>query len=77
MLGFFAPVAPAGGRIVVDLDGVLGLAMRASAAAHTSLDVVLRWPWHKMLAVWAEGEAMHEETWGLLLGVWYKRKDDV
>lgn len=51
--------------------------MRAAAAARTSLIVVERWPWHKMLAVWAEGEAMHEETWGLLLDVWYKRKDDV
>lgn len=51
--------------------------MRAATAAFTPLDTVLRWPWHKTLAVWAEGEAIHEETWGLLLGVWYKRRDDV
>lgn len=77
MLGFFAPIAPSGERLEVDLDGVLGLAMRAATASHTSLDAVLRWPWHKMLAVWAEGEAIYEETWGPLLRVWYKRRDDV
>lgn len=77
MLGFFAPVAPAGNRIEVRLADVLGLAMRAAAAAHTPLDTVLRWPWHKMLAVWSEAEAIYEETWGPLLKVWYKRRDDV
>lgn len=77
MLRFFAPVAPAGARINIGFGDVLALALRAAAAAHTPLDTVLRWPWHKTLAVWAEGEAIYEETWGPLLRVWYKRSDSV
>ena len=73
MLGFFAPVSPSGARIDVGLGDVLAVAMRAASAAHTPLDAVLAWPWHKTLAVWSEAEAIHEETWGALLRVWYKR----
>jgi hypothetical protein len=48
--------------------------MRAASGSHTPLDTVLRWPWHKMLLAWVEAEAMHEETWGLLLKVYYREK---
>lgn len=51
--------------------------MRAATGAHTPIDAVLAWPWHRMLFVWAEARDMHEETWGLLLSVYYeKRRDD-
>lgn len=50
--------------------------MRAAAGSHTAIDRVLAWPWHKMLMVWAEARAMHDESWGLLLGVWYRGKRD-
>ena len=41
----------------------------------TPLDRVLQWPWHRTLAVWAEARDMHEDSWGLLLRVWYKTDD--
>ena len=45
--------------------------MRAAQGAHTPLDAVLRWPWHRMLSVWVEARDMHEESWGLLLKAFY------
>lgn len=50
--------------------------MRAASSSHTSIDTVLRWPWHKTLFVWDEASNIHEETWGLLLKVWYRQRDD-
>ena len=50
--------------------------MRAAQGSHTPLDTVMRWPWHKTLAVRAEAQEIHEENWGLLLNVWYRRRDD-
>ena len=76
MLRFFAPVAPSGERLRVEIADWWSLAVRAAHGAHTPLDAVLRWPWHKMLAVWAEANVIHEESWGLLLKVWYRRRDD-
>lgn len=46
--------------------------MRAAAGSNTPIDTVLSWPWHKTLIVWAEAQEIHEETWGLLLKVYYK-----
>lgn len=50
--------------------------MRAASGSHTAIDTVLAWPWHKMLFVWAEARDIHEESWGLLLKVYYRSRDD-
>lgn len=76
MLRFFAPVLPGTGRLNVEPAGWFGFAMRAASGSMTSIDAVRAWPWHKMLFVWREAQAMHEESWGLLLEVWYRRKGD-
>ncbi|MGX5775537.1 hypothetical protein [Methylorubrum zatmanii] len=75
-MGFFAPVAPTGERLTPATAGWFGLAMRAATGSHTPIDTVLRWPWHKTLFVWDEASNIHEETWGLLLKVWYRRQND-
>lgn len=50
--------------------------MRAARGANERHTTVLRWPWHRTVAVWAEARDMHEDTWGLLLAaVGYKRQD--
>lgn len=49
--------------------------MRAAQGANERHGVVLSWPWHKTIAVWAEARDMHDDTWGLLLGALYKRQD--
>lgn len=75
-MGFFAPVGPSGGRIEADPARWFSYAMRAAHGAHTPLDTVMRWPWPKTLRVWLEAQEIHDETWGLLLNVWYRRRDD-
>ena len=75
MLRFFAPVAPAGGRIEGPPDKAVAGAQRGAPAAPTPHATLMAWPWHRTLAVWAEAEALHEETWGMLLKVWYTRRD--
>ena len=42
----------------------------------TPIDVVLAWPWHRMLFTWAEARDMHADTWGLLLKVYYRMPED-
>lgn len=50
----------------------MSFALRAAQGSMTPLPQVLAWPWHKMVAVWAEARDAQEDTWGLLLKVWYK-----
>ena len=49
--------------------------MRAAFYAHTPIERVMRWPWHRTVLVWAEAQDLYDESWGKLHRVWYRDHD--
>lgn len=72
MPGFFAP-HHAGGRLNLPIAGWRGVVGRVAAILATPLPQVMAMDWDEIVLWWAEADAIHADTWGLLPSIFLRR----